>query len=264
MMQQSGNLSSDHESLTGVVDRDQITLTIHGFLGLNMNFGGTIRGSTIQVQMLDPNRAVQSLVLRRGSQSDFQKYADELRHDADMIVLAKNLGRRTQQLRQTVQEAEHWIAFAELHAGRIEGVKDRYQKLETQMRSLVDREREMSDSVARSQMSVNVFQGNVDGMEADIEVNQMWDQSIEATGRRLNGVFASLSPTCDIKSLRKSGAPSQAIAQWQNACQQTMTERTRFQEAFRRIMERRAELKSFQAKAESHREMLVAEARRIQ
>lgn len=255
-MKQPGRLSSDHGYLTGVVDRDQIILTVHGFLGFNNSIGGTIRRGTISFFGID--------AFRRGSPSDFQKYATDLRRDADLIALAKNLGHRTQELRQTVQEAEKWIAFAELHARRIEGVKGQYQKLETQMRSLVDRERKTSDSVARTQLSVNVIQGNVAGTQTDIEVNQMWDQTIAVSGRRLSSAFAGLPPNCDAKSLRKYGAPSEAIASWQNACQQAITERPKFEEAFRRIKEQRAELKSFQARAESHRQALVAEAGRIQ
>jgi hypothetical protein len=206
-MKQSGSLSSEHESLTGVVDRDQITLTVHGFLGFSANTGGTIHGNTIQLQTLEPNGTLQSLALKRGSQSDFQKYADELRHDADVIALARNLGRRAQELRQIVQQAENWIAFAELHARRIDGVKGHYQKLEGQMRMLVDRERETSNSVARTQISVNVIQGNVAGTQTDIEVNQMWDQNIAASGRRLHAVFTNLPSNCDSKSLKKYGTP---------------------------------------------------------
>ena len=55
------------------------------------------------------------------------------------------------------------MANAETRAQRIPGVKDYYRRIESEMRSLVARERAPSNSVARTQISVRVIQGKYRG-----------------------------------------------------------------------------------------------------
>jgi hypothetical protein len=258
-----GKLNSGQGSITGVVDQHQITLTVHSFLFGN-TFGGTIRGNSIHLQLITSNGSVESEIFKQGSRTDFKKYADKLKHDADVIVLSRNLGKNAQELRRLVQNAEQWITFSDLHAHKIPGVKSHYQQIEDQMRSLAARARETSNVVVRGQLSVAVSQENVAGDLTDIEVNQMWDSTISESGRSLSRTFATLPPNCESAELRKHGATSDAIVIWQTACQQAVAARSRFEEVFKRIMEQRAELKSFQAATEAHRQALVNEAWHVQ
>jgi hypothetical protein len=259
-----GRINSEQESITGgTVDSGQLTLTFRSFR-FGPNLAGTISGDTIQLQELGPNGNLRQWFYKRSSPAQFNNYAAELRLKANGIVLSANLVRRTQELRRSVQNAEKWISYAELHVQRIPGVMDHYQKIEDRMRSLVASERASSNSVRRIQMSVNVIQESVAGNQADFQVNQMWDRTIGDAGRTLSQSFASLPLNCDSIELKKYGATSQAIAEWQNTCQQAQAERGKFEPSFKHIMERRAELKSFQATAESHRQALVDEAGRIE
>jgi hypothetical protein len=110
-----------------------------------------------------------------------------------------------------------------------------------------------------------VIQGNVTGMQTDLQVDQMWDRAIGDSGRNLSRIFASQPSNCGTaRELQKRGAASQAVATWESACEQALTERTKFDSVFKRIIEQRAELKAFQTTAESHRQALADEAGRIQ
>jgi hypothetical protein len=114
-------------------------------------------------------------------------------------------------------------------------------------------------------MSITVIQGNVTGIQTDLQVDQMWDRAIGDSGRNLRRIFASQPSNCGAtKELQKRGATSQAIATWESACQQALAQRTKFDPVFKRIIEQRAELKAFQSTAELHRQALVDEAGRIQ
>jgi hypothetical protein len=222
-----GQISTGQSSVDGAVDHGQITLKMRVFL-FGQSLAGTIRGNTIQFQTLESNGTVQTTVFKRGSQSDFKKYADDLKHIADTIALSKTLGQRSQQLRQAVQNAERWISFAELHSQRIPGVKDYYRKLESTMQSLVASERETSNGVAKAQMKAEATQRNVAGQQTDMQVDQMWDRTIGDSGRNLTRIFGDLPPNCASDELRKYGATAQAINTWQTACQQARAERERF------------------------------------
>jgi hypothetical protein len=114
-------------------------------------------------------------------------------------------------------------------------------------------------------MSVTAIQGNVVGIQTDLQVDRTWDRAIGDSGRNLGRIFASQPSNCSTtKELQKRGATSQAIATWESACQQALAEWAKFEPVFKRIIEQRAELKAFQATAESHRQALVDEAGRIQ
>jgi hypothetical protein len=260
----SGRVESNEAPLDGAFDDDQLTLTIHGFL-FGRTVSGRVRGNTVEIHALGSNGDLDSSVFKRGSPKDFKDYAGELKAKAEGITLSSTLFRRAQQFRQTIQSAEKWISNAQLHAGRIPSVKDYYRKLEDNMRSAVTRERSTSNSVARGQLSVQVNQGDVAGTQADVQVQQTWDLSIGDAGRELSRQFASYPTDCtNRKQLQERGATGQSVDTWQSACQQAQAEKTKFELSYRRIMEQRRELQTFQAAAEAHRQALVAEANRIQ
>lgn len=260
-----GKLTAEQASVTGgAVDADQLTLTLNpGLLGANI--AGTIKGDTIELQTVGPNGDLFSCVFVRSSPGEFKTDAEQLKSKANGIILTARLLRTAQVVRQTVQNAEEWIANAETHAQKIPGVEDYYRKLEEAMQSLVARERVAPSSVARTQISVEVIQGNVAGTQADVQINQMWDGTIGDAGRHLSETLATQPSTCGTpEELRKSGAAPPAVEIWENVCQQALAERAKFDPTFKRIMEKRAELKAFQTAAQSHRQALVDEAGRIQ
>ena len=260
-----GRVHSDRTPITsGAVDGNQLTLTTYpGLLGTNI--GGTLGWSTIRLQWVGPNGDFQSCEFHRSSASEFNYYADDLKLKANGIAFSATLLKNTQQLRGTAQASEKWIANAELHAQRIPRVKDYYRKIEEDMRALIERERATPNAVARGQISVAVSQKDVAGSQVDVDVNQTWDIEIGSSARRLLRAFADLPSKClTSRELEKRGATPQAAATWGNACQQAVAERAKFGSAFKRIADQRAELKSFQSAAESHRRILVAESNRIE
>jgi hypothetical protein len=263
-----GSITSDQTPVTGVIDADQLTLSVRsGFLQF---FGagsvaGTIRGNTIQLQTVDSKGNVAASVFVRSTPDDFKAYADQLKSKGEKIVLSRQLTERAQRLRQTAQSAEKWIGNAELHADRIPRAKAAYEKIENQMRSLVAQERsEPSGSVARTQISVRVGQGEIAGEQTDIEVNRVWDFGIEEPGAELYRDFTDWDGNCgNPDELRNRGAAPQSIEAWESGCKQALAERETFVPIYKRIMEQRAQLKSFQSAAEAHRKALVDEADRI-
>jgi hypothetical protein len=263
-----GNITSDQTPVTGVIDADQLTLSVRSgllqFLGAG-SVAGTIRGNTIQLQTVDSKGNVAPSVFVRSTPDDFKAYADQLKSKGERIVLSRQLTERAQRLRQTVQSAEKWIGNAELHADRIPRVRAAYEKIENQMRSLVAQERsEPYGSVARTQISVMVSQGDIAGGQTDIEVNQIWDFGIEEPGTGLYQNFTDWDGNCgNPDQLRNRGAAPQSIEAWESGCEQALAERETFMPIYKRIMEQRAQLKSFQSTAEAHRKALVDEANRI-
>jgi hypothetical protein len=133
------------------------------------------------------------------------------------------------------------------------------------MQSLVATERTTPNSVARSQISVTVNQADIAGEQVDIDVNQVWDINIGDTGTRLKDEFAKWDGKCgESTELQKRGASAESAEAWESTCKLTLSERKKFGPIFRRMMEQRAELKSFQVAAQAHRKAIVAEADRMQ
>ncbi len=144
-------------------------------------------------------------------------------------------------------------------------MKAAYENIENQMRSLVAQERSAPyGSVARTQISVAVGQRDIAGGQADIEVNQIWDFGIEDPGAGLYKNFTNWDGNCgNPDKLRSRGAAPQSIEAWESGCKQALAEREKFIPIYKRIMEQRVQLKSFQSTAEAHRKALVDEANRI-
>jgi len=133
------------------------------------------------------------------------------------------------------------------------------------MQSLVATERTTPNSVARSQISVTVNQADIAGEQVDIDVNQVWDINIGDTGTRLKDEFAKWDGKCgESTELQKRGASAESAEAWESACKLASAEREKFYPIFKRMMEQRAELKSFQVAAQAHRKAIVAEADRMQ
>jgi hypothetical protein len=259
-----GRLTSEMIPVTGgAIDRDQVTLVLRGGL-FGKNLAGKIKWNRIELQAVGSKGEVLAFAFERSSPEEFRKYGEQLKAEANGISLGRNLAAAAQQLRQTIQGANRWLQNAELHAQRIPGVKDYFRKLEDQMRSLIARERATSNSVVRSQISVEVAQRDVQGTQADVQADQMWDQIVDA-GRDLSRQLASCPSSCGTpEEFQKRGATSRAIEVWEAICRQAHEERARFEPVFNRIMAERAELKAFQASVQSHRQALVRESERIQ
>lgn len=257
-----GSIKTDNISITsGTIDGDQLTIRLSALAVFGENMGGTANGRTIRFQTTGKDGPVQTWDFRRGSLEEFRSYGDSLKAKGEAIIINKKLVKNTQGLHQTVLNAEAWISNAQLHAQRIPAVKDQLQRFEVQMRSLIERERATVDSVTRSQISVAVIQLNVNAMQSDLNVNQLWDLTIRDSGQILAKAFASYPSNCySSPELQRRGATLQTAEDWHTACVQALAERTKFEPVFTHIMEQRADLKSFQSAAEEQRQKLVNEA----
>jgi hypothetical protein len=86
-------------------------------------------------------------------------------------------------------------------------VKEYYGKIEDKMQQLIARER--GTSIARSQVSIAVNQGEIAGSQLDINVEQVWDFTIGDSGRNLSKTFAEQPSTCGTsEELQKLHKPS--------------------------------------------------------
>jgi len=261
-----GKLNSQQASVTGVIDAEQLILIAHSALTFlsGTNLAGTISGNTIQIQTVGSDGDVSSWSFIRSSSLEFKEYADQLKLKAVGIRLSANLLDSAKSLHQTVQTSEQWRSNAELHAERIPAAKGYYREIETKMQSLVRQERVANNSVAKSQISLQVIQGNLMGMQADLQLNQLWDQTIGNAGEILSKTFDSCPADCNVPRVVENGhANPQAVQAWENACQQMVAEREKFKPVFNRIEGLRADLKSFEATAQTNRQALVDKANRI-
>jgi hypothetical protein len=262
-VQPEGNVKSDQRPVTGSIDSDQLTLNIGSFL-LRTNLAGTVSGNMIRLQMTDSKGNITSAVFVRGTAGEFKRCADDLKAEGERIVLSKKLVKGAQEFRETMLKAENWISNAELHVQRIPRVKDAYEKIEHRMQLLVDRERVTLDAVTRSQISVEVGQGDITGDQTDIQVGQIWDITIGYEGSDLHKTFASWDGNCQVSDFQRRGATAESIAAWQSGCEGALKERRKFEATLKRVTDERAGLKSFQVAAQSHRKALLEQATRIE
>lgn len=74
-----GNITSVQDSVTGVVDAEQLTLNVRSvplsFLS-GATIAGTVTGSSIQLQIIDAKGNVTQDVFVRGTPTDFKAYVD--------------------------------------------------------------------------------------------------------------------------------------------------------------------------------------------
>lgn len=266
-LKDDGTVSSRQADFSGTTDAGQITLKfpILSFFMSGRSLAGTISGGTIHLQIVDSSGNVSTEAFERSSSSQFKAYADDMKSKGLAIAYNAKLLSLAQQYRETVANAENWIANAEAHARRITNAKADYEKLENQMRSLVGRERQTLDAVTRSQISVAVTQADIAGEQVDIQVQQVWDISIGESGSQLEKQFTGWDGNCGTdQELSKQGATDRTIATWEQACQQVVEERAKFEPIYRHMSEQRAELRSFQATAQVHRKALVDQANKMQ
>jgi hypothetical protein len=194
-----------------------------------------------------------------------KRYADNLKAQGKGIKLSADLLSRARQFRETIEQTEKWIADAELHERRIPRIKDSYDKIERQMQTLIARERQTVDSVTRTQISLDVGQGDLAGGQTDLQVEQVWDLSILSNGQSLYESFAEWDEKCGAPDdLQRHGATTQAIQNWETACKSAVTEKQKFIPIFKHIRSQRAEVKAIQDAAQSRRKTLVEEATRLE
>jgi hypothetical protein len=266
-LKDDGSVSSQQADFSGTTDAGQITLKFP-ILSLFMSgrsLAGTVSGSSIHLQIVDSNGNVSTAAFERSPSSQFKAYAEAMKLKGQAIAYNAKLLNLSQQYRETVANAENWIANAEAHAQKIPDAKAFYEKIESQMRSLVGRERQTLDAVTRSQISVVVTEADVAGEQVDIQVQQVWDIAIGESGSQLEKDFTGWDGNCSTdQELRKQGATDRSVATWDQACKQVVAERTKFEPIYRHLSEQRGDLKLFQATAQAHRKALVNEANRIQ
>lgn len=266
-LKSDGSVSSEQSPVNGTADAGQLTLQFPSVLSFmsGKSLAGTISGNAIHLQIVDSSGNVSSETFERSSASQFKVYADEMKSRGQSIAYNAKLLNLAREYRETVANAENWIANAQAHAQRIPNAKADYDRIESQMHSLVERERQTLDSVSRSQLSVAVTQADIAGDQVDIQVQQVWDFGIGDSGVRLEKEFTGWDGNCGTdQQLRKQGATDQAVSAWDHACNQVAAERAKFEPIYRQMSEQRAELKSFQATAQVHRKALVDQANKMQ
>jgi hypothetical protein len=266
-LKQDGSISSEQTPVNGTADANQLTLNTRSILTFisGISLAGTISGNTIRLQLMDSKGNVSSEAFIRSSPDRFKAYADELKSRGQAMQYNGKLVGLTQQYRQTVNDAEHWITNEELHSTRIPNVKVDYDRIETAMRSLLQRERQTLDANTRVQIALQIQQGDLAGERLDMELDQIWNIGIGDPGAGLQNTFTRWDGNCwTDHELQKWGATPGAIAAWDGACQKVATERTKFEPIYKRVVGQRADLKSLVATARDHRKALVNEANRIQ
>lgn len=263
-LKEQGEIKAEQTTVSGSVDAGQVTLKFGSFIFAN-TVAGTFNGNSIRLQITDSKGNVSSPVLVRGTADDFKRYAENLRAQGKGTKLNAELTSHTHQFRETVEQTEKWIADAELHERRIPRIRDSYEQIERQMQSLIARERQTVDSVTRTQISLDVGQGDLAGGQADLQVEQVWDLSILSNGQSLYQTFANWNERCGLSDeFMRSGATTQAIRSWETACKSALVEKQRFIPIFKHINSRRAEVKAIQEAAQSRRKALVEEAQRLE
>ena len=264
-----GTIKSELLPITGTVDSGQLVITFRAGL-LSAIFGastlsGEFAGGAIHFQIMDASGKLSTETFARSTADQFQIYSNQLKSKGQGIAFSHKLTEDARKFREIVNNAERWSTNAELYAQRIPVVRSRYQEIESKMQFLVAKQRETPDSVARSQISVTVGQGDITGGQVDTDVDTLWDLNIVNSGSDLYLAFDKWDGKCGTPvELRNRGASSQSAQAWETACHEALAARPKFQAAFRRIMEQRNELKSFQRAAQSRRRRLVAESNRTQ
>lgn len=266
-LKSNGRVSSEQSPVSGSADAGQLTLKFPSILSFisGKSLAGTISGNAIHLQIVDSSGTVVLESFERSSPSQFKAYADEMKSKGQGIVYNAKLLKLAQEYRETVANAESWIANAEAHSARIPNAKADYDRIEKQMTSLVVRERTAADRITRSQIAVAVTQADIAGEQVDIQVHQVWDVSIGDSGVRLEKEFTGWDGNCGTdQQLRTQGATEQAMSAWDQACKQVVTERAKFEPIYKQISDQRSQLRSFQASAQAHRKVLVDEANKLQ
>jgi hypothetical protein len=266
-LKQDGSISSEQTPVNGTADANQLTLNTRSILTFisGNSLAGTISGNTIRLQLMDSKGNLSSEAFIRTSPDQFRAFEDELKSRGKAMQYNGKLAGLTQQYRQTVNDAENWITNAELHSSRVPNAKTEYDRIETAMHSLLERERQTLDANRRVQIALQIQQRDLAGERLDMELDQIWDRGIGDPGAGLENTFTRWNGDCGThRELQKWGATPEAIAAWDGACQKAATERTKFDPIYKRMAGQRADLKSLAATARDRRKALVNEANRIQ
>jgi hypothetical protein len=253
-LKSDGRISSEQTPVSGTADGGQITLKFPGiptFIS-GSSLAGTIGWSSIHLQVVDTKGNVSSEEFDRSNSDKFKAYVDELKTKGHSVACSTNLRNLAKQYRETVSNAEGWIANAQLHAHRIPNARRQYDQIKDAMESLLDRERHTLDSNIRAQIALKIEQGDLAGEQLDVQLDQIWDMGIDEPGARLKREFSGWDGNCGKGAqLRKQGADDEAINAWDEACQQVVAERTKFEPLYKQIAAQSADVKSLEATSRS-------------
>jgi len=147
-LRSDGRIISEQSPVNGTADAGQLTLKFPSILSFisGKSLAGAIGGKTIHLQIVDSSGNVSSEAFERSSPSQFKAHADEMKSKGQGIAYSAKLLNLAKEYRETVAQAESWIADAEAYATKIPNDEADYDKIENQMRSLVGRERQTLDS----------------------------------------------------------------------------------------------------------------------
>ena len=260
-LQPKGEIAAGQVPITdGTLDGNQLTLVFRGGGLFGSSLGGTLSQNTLKLQVMLAEGAARNWVLVRGAAEQFVAYSDDIRTRAGAIRVGEELGKRAQAMRETVVAANAWITKAELHSGRIPNVEPYFSELEGQMRSRLARARATTDLVLRNQIVVEIQQRDIAGDQADIQIDQLWDNEMGRAGGELRSWFATYTSECASNGREKLPGTPPA---WESACRETVAAHAEFEPVWERIVERRAELRSIQTTAQGRRKSILKDSERI-
>jgi len=258
-----GRIESIQKPFTGVFDRPQITLTFGDLFG-HQNVSGIVSLNAVELQIVNATGTVEAWRFERSSAAEFNEYAGVVRRSGNTVAANAALVRAAGGYSQAINAASSWMTSSNLHVSKIPAIEQNYRRIESQMESIIQRQRVTANGVDRSQLAVAVNQGDVAGSQFDIQVEQVWN-GIMRGGNSLFSVLSRDSADCRISDadIRSKGASPETLAAWRASCNQVLSAKAKFDSGFKYIAERYGEVKQIEAEATRHRQALVSQANRL-
>ena len=246
-----GKLDAAEVPVSGTVDNGQIVLKFGAGLS-ERTIAGAVNADVIHLQALGDKGEISVWNYERGTLDDFQALTARLKKQSQATLFSIALDKNAAAARTATLEAQKWTVEADTHARRLPRAKEALATISAKMESLLRRQRETRESVARSQVSVAVSQGDVAGVSADSQIDGVWDAFIQS-GNFIAKSLASFPNDCGTAGqLESRGATPAVIDNWLKACRGVLEEGPTFTAAFTHAEAARMELKLFQ-KAEAKR-----------
>ena len=170
LLKADGTIDRRSVSVTGAVDGESVTLTGHGFLGLQTDsLSGTFESGKLTLTGVQPT----PIILKRSALTDYQAQVAALDAKSQSILTAKAAAQSRQrtedaqrnfvsQIDVLIGNMQRFDSEADVHLGKFPNVEKGYQGFTAKMNEFVQRERQLAGnpnaSNTRSQLALNANQ----------------------------------------------------------------------------------------------------------
>lgn len=275
MLKPDGTIEQSSVSVTGAIGGENVTLSGHGFLGLDtLNLAGTLSGDTLTLSGSQPI----PVTFKRAALSDYQAQVASLNARSQSILHEKAATQTQQRVFQVqanfisqvdrlIGHMEQFDPEADVHLGRFPGTEKTYEALTTKVEGYVSSERQLygnpNASVTRGQLSVAANQVEIETEQVHNQ-GQALETSLDVHVKPIADQAAADERDCHTISENSGALTPSELQNVKAACEQLENALVPFRQKYGAMTAGLTHLEQVYQREKNTQEGLIQESQRLQ